>query len=74
MLKIDIALVQILNTQLNTVTIKQNKGLVVQRLKIIAACYPFNLCRVSLKTTKIGTKQKFKRRNVVVYLLDYTTF
>ena len=29
MLKIDIALVQILNTQLNTVTIKQNKGSVV---------------------------------------------
>ena len=32
MLKIDIALVQILDTQLNTVTIKQNKGSVVHAL------------------------------------------
>ena len=43
MLKIDIALVEILNTQLNTVTIKQNKGSVVHALLRAISIKRFNV-------------------------------
>ena len=46
MLKIDIALVQILNTQLNTVTIKQNKGSVVHALLRAISIKRFNVLRL----------------------------